>query len=303
MIADSPALRDLLGALLPGISIVSSPAASGQRVVYFCDFIAPTKPAGMEKWGRVVVKVSEGISASQIAYLEKEIEILNSLRSRHYPKLLWNETFTEDLRTSEKLPNRLFVTIEECIESRPLRALMANYRRPKAALELLTQLIEALEPLWMHRLKLVHRDLKPENILIRANGEVAIIDLGIVREEGAKGVTLSFFPYGPCTPHYASPEQAKNDKRNITFKSDFFSLGVIAYELIAGQLPFGAYDADNAEVLENVVKVEPKPLASLGVCPEEVSNIVSRLMQKEPYKRHRTIELLKTDISTAAKSL
>jgi eukaryotic-like serine/threonine-protein kinase len=245
MITDSSALRELLAALMPGINIGNSPSPSGQRVVYFCHFAPPTKPVGMEKWGAVVVKVSEGISAAQIAYLEKEIEILNSLKSRHYPTLLWNETFTEDPRTNEKLPNRLFVTVEERIESRPLRAVMNDYREARAMLTLLRDLVNALEPLWTHKAKLVHRDLKPENILIRKTGEVAIIDLGIIREEGAKGVTLSFIPHGPCTPHYASPEQAKNDKKNITFKSDFFSLGVIAYELIAGKLPFGAYDADN----------------------------------------------------------
>lgn len=299
MMVDSLQLRELLGALLPGLFIVSSPQASGQRVVYFSEFKAPTKPAGMEKWGPVVVKVSEGISATQIAYLEKEIEILNSLKTRHYPRLLWNETFTEDPRTNDKLPNRLFVTIEECIDSRPLRAVMADYREPKAALLLLSQLVEALEPLWMHRLRLVHRDLKPENILIRPNNDVAIIDLGIVREEGTKGKTLTFFPYGPCTPHYASPEQAKNDKKNITFKSDFFSLGVITYELITGALPFGGSESSNEQILENVITFHPPALEAFDSCPKSVSDLVSKMMQKEPYKRHRTIDMLKSEIRSA----
>lgn len=257
----------------------------------------------MEKWGNVVVKVSEGVSAAQIAYLEKEIEILNSLKSAHYPALLWSGTFTEDPRTNEKLPNRLFVTTEERIDSHPLRGVMANYRAPRAMLALLDDLVRALEPLWTHRLKLVHRDLKPENILIRMNGDVVIIDLGIVREEGAKGITLSYLPHGPCTPHYASPEQAKNDKKNITFKSDFFSLGVIAYELISGRLPFGKYDADYVQILENVLTVDPPSLASLGGCPKPVSDLVEKLMQKEPYRRHRTIEMLRAEIASIANTL
>lgn len=297
MITDSVPLRQLLGRLLPGLVISKSPSPSGQRVVYFCHFNANASSAGREKLGQVVLKVSEGISASQIAYLEKEILILNSLKSKHYPRLLLNGAFTEDPLTSDKLPHRLFVTIEERINAEPLRALVGRYRDERAVIELLCGLVESLEPLWTHHLKLVHRDLKPENILIRPSGEVAIIDLGIVREEGAKGVTLTLSPFGPCTPHYASPEQAKNDKLNISFKSDFFSLGVLAYELVSGSPPFGAFDLDYEKVLENVVGFEPPTLETLGKASRPFSGLVCRMMQKEPYKRHRTIELLKADIA------
>jgi len=298
MLLDSLPLRTLLTALLPGVVISGSPKASGQRVVYFCHFEAPTPRQDRENWGQVVVKISEGISAEQIAYLEKEIEILNSLKSAHYPALLWNGTFTENPRTGEKLLNHLFITIEERIESQPLRDVVAKYRTEKSMILLLSALVTALEPLWTHRLKLIHRDLKPENILIRSNGDIAIIDLGIVREEGSKGVTFTFSPFGPCTPEYASPEQARNDKQNITFKSDFFSLGVIAYEIMAGDIPFGwSTKIGYPKVLENVINLEPPTLESLGACSAKMSGLVSKLMQKEPYKRHRTIDFLKTDIA------
>ncbi|MEI2421378.1 hypothetical protein V6O07_13980, partial [Arthrospira platensis SPKY2] len=97
--------------------------------------------------------------------------------------------------------------------------------------------------------------------------------------------------FGPCTPYYASPEQAINDKRNITFKSDLFSLGVIAYEMLSKHNPFHFSDESNYpdEVLERVCTHIPPPLDNLGVS-EELSNIIFKMMNKEPYKRYRTPE-------------
>lgn len=92
--------------------------------------------------------------------------------------------------------------------------------------------------IWNLKPARVHRDLKPANILVRDDNTICLIDLGIAREEGAKGNTLTYAQVGPCTPAYASPEQAKNDKQNITFKSDFFSIGIIIYELLSGSNPF-----------------------------------------------------------------
>ena len=79
------------------------------------------------------------------------------------------------------------------------------------------------------------------------------------------GLTLTHAPWGPCSPPYASPEQAKNDKKNILFKSDFFSLGVLAYELMTEENPFfNCPELSNDEILDNVCKIIPPSLFSLG---------------------------------------
>lgn len=305
MLTDSPELRTLLAALLPGLAIESTPRASGQRVVYFCSFQPAAgrvaKSQDFHRWGPVVLKASEGIHASQVAYLQKEIDVLNSLKSAYYPRLHFHETFSEDPRTGDALSQRLFVTIEERVAAQPLSDLKGKYRDEALALGLLLSLVEALKPLWQHTQKLVHRDIKPDNILVRSDGSVVIIDLGIVREQGAVGLTSTHALYGPCTPLYASPEQASNDKANITFKSDFFALGVLAYELVSGTHPFA--DAANAEeVFQHVKTTIPISLTTTQGASKKFSDVIEKMMQKEPYKRHRTIEHLLQELEQCKKS-
>lgn len=287
-------LDRVLVRLLPGLIIDEKVKPSGQRVVYYGHFEGVTSNPKHEEWGNIVIKATQELAPTQIAYLQKEIELLNSINSRFYPKLLYNEVFTEHPDTEEKLTSRLFVTIEERIDAIPLSACTDRFSDEKAVCGLIIQLVEALSLLWEHERKIVHRDLKPDNILIKTDDSVIIIDLGIIREEGSVGLTNSLAPWGPCTPRYASPEQAKNDKRNISFKSDFFSLGIIAYELLTGQNPFiTSPDVDRHTVLDNVINLKPKSTQKLGKSSESFSNLLDKMMAKEPYQRFRTLDSLK----------
>jgi len=298
---DTEALRGFLTQALPGLAIDGVPAPSGQRVVYFCHFSqGPETDPEWVGWGPVVLKVSEGISAQAIAYIQREIRILGELKAPGYPALLYNEVFSVDPDTEVPLPYRRFITLEERIDAQPLSNLRAQFANEADVLRLLTDLVRVLQPLWGWKPPLVHRDLKPENILITPQGEVVVIDLGIVREQGAAGETQTFADFGPCTPHYASPEQATNDKRNITFKSDLFSLGVLCYELLAGSNPFAEGCKLIDEVLARVVKHAPLSLEELGLCSSEFSRVIERMMEKEPYKRYRRIEDLIADLEGLA---
>ena len=148
--------------------------------------------------------------------------LLNSLRSRYYPKLHYNDTISHQPGTGDPLPHKIFLSIEERVDALPLNMCPSQFSTESKVSKLLLDLVEGLDLLWSRPEKIVHRDLKPTNILVRQDESIIIIDLGIVREEGMPGLTHDDAPYGPCTPLYASPEQASNDKRNISFKSDFF---------------------------------------------------------------------------------
>lgn len=299
MPTDNANLRQILQACMPSLVIDSVAKESGQRVVYFAHFDDSLIPAdlppeveylkGWGSWGNVVAKVVSGIDANSLIYLQREIELLKEIDSPHFPKLLFSDLFTENPITDEHLFDKLFITIEERVPSQPLSDLSHNYNSEISVADLLFKLCEALNVLWLHKKKFVHRDLKPDNILIRPNGEVVIIDLGIVRETGTAGITQTAGLFGPMSLHYAAPEQTNNDKYAICFKTDFFALGIIGYQLITGVNPFAPTPTTKPiEIITNIQNHTPPTLFSMGRASPEFSTIIEQMLEKQPYKRFRT---------------
>lgn len=300
---DSAEIRVVLGNLFPGLVIESNALASGQRLVYFCHFEEKEDAPGVQSewvgWGSVVMKISEDVHPSVIARLEKERELLNQLNSPYYPRLIYHDVFRDDPVTETPLKHRLFVTIEERISGMPLQECGCRFSNETSARLLLQHLVEGLSLLWTHPQRIIHRDLKPANIIIRPDDSPVVIDLGIVREQGADGLTGSHWNIGPCTPAYASSEQLKNKKRSITFRADFFSLGVIIYELLTGKNPFAESVHEPVEVvMHRALTHNPKTLLELGLSSRPFSDLIARMMAKEPYMRPRTVEILSREVQS-----
>lgn len=301
---DSQQLRENLVACLPSLVIDEVAAESGQRVVYFGHFEDARIPDdirmlqgdepmflyGWEGWGKVVVKVVGDASADALSRLQAETAILLELRPVNFPALLYSNLFIENPVTDERLPERLYVSIEEYIVSSTLAKTMDQYEgNVPAVLELCAGIANALLPLWMHPRRYVHRDIKPENILIRPAGNVVVIDLGIARETGAVGLTTDGWGKAPLTLDFAAPEQIANDKDAISFKTDFFAIGVLMYRLIAGAHPFRVRAGmDDYELASSIERDEPSTLESLGVANPKVSALVEWVMRKAPWQRPRT---------------
>ena len=188
----------------------------------------------------------------------------------------------------------VFIAMEH-VTGETLRARLARPLPVEQALELLRQVAEGLE--CAHRAGVVHRDLKPENILVQPDGRVKILDFGLAKLTGDPGgsaaageqdETLTREPQltgeGVLlgTVAYMSPEQVRGGA--LDARSDLFSLGVLAYELLAGTHPFRGPTA--ADTMAAILDRDPRPLRAAGrEVPPPVERLVERLLAKDPAQR------------------
>jgi len=148
--------------------------------------------------------------------------------------------------------------------------------------------LQALD--YAHRHAIVHRDMKPENVLISDEGMVKVADFGIARLTDDSGVGGTATKTGTTvgTPQYMSPEQVASSK--VDGRSDLYSAGIMFYELVAGQPPFTASDADGPfTLMAKHVQAPPKPPSVFqpGLNPE-LEHVILKALSKRPEDRFQT---------------
>jgi serine/threonine-protein kinase len=202
------------------------------------------------------------------------------------------QTLKQEIRLARKITHRNVVRTHDLGEAEGVRFLTMEFvpgttlrdildRRGLVALgpglQIAKQLCRGLAA--VHEAGIVHRDIKPPNIMVLPNGVVKLMDFGIARAAGGEdpgdGSTVG-------TPYYMSPEQARGEA--VDERSDIYSVGVVLYEMFAGQRPSGG--ATPGEVMRRHVSDEPRPLTELRPdLPALLERLVASCLAKSPDRR------------------
>ncbi|MBC8875273.1 MAG: protein kinase [Planctomycetes bacterium] len=203
------------------------------------------------------------------------------------------ERFTREARALAKLSHQNIVSvfdsgeadgqyyfIMEYVDGANLRHVIETGAvKPEEALAIVPQICEALQ--FAHDAGIVHRDIKPENILVDKQGRVKIADFGLAKLLGKAPaeVTLTGSHQVMGTLHYMAPEQMQG-AGSVDHRADIYSLGVVFYEMLTGQLPIGRFELPSRKVQVDV----------------RLDEVVLRSLESEPDRRYQQVSEVKTEV-------
>ncbi|MFO0927202.1 MAG: serine/threonine-protein kinase [Gemmataceae bacterium] len=233
---------------------------------------------------RVAIKVmAPGLGANALARFDREANILKQLNHPNIVRLFG----------IGKHRGQPYYAMEY-VQGESLDRVMARRDRMswEEVVDLGSQLCAALQH--AHEAGIVHRDLKPSNLMILPDGTLKLTDFGIAKDLDVTGLTGANCTVG--TAAYMSPEQCRGD-RDITYKSDLYSLGVVFFELITGRKPFIAESAMDMFML-HVNAQPPRPSRLALDVPVWLDTLICQLLEKTPDHRPRDAEMVAKVLSS-----
>jgi hypothetical protein len=236
----------------------------------------------------VALKILPPEAATGPGFTERFTREARALARLNHPNIVAVHEFGQSSPPSppeegERRLNRYHYLIMEFVDGANLREMERVQRLSSAqALSIVPKICEALQ--YAHDEGVVHRDIKPENILVDKKGRVKIADFGIAKILGADQ------PHAPVTgvvgtPHYMAPEQIEKPQ-TVDHRADIFSVGVVFYEMLTGELPIGRFAAPSKKVQIDV----------------RLDEVVLRALEKEPEQRYQQVGALRTEVETIAAS-
>jgi serine/threonine-protein kinase len=239
---------------------------------------------------KVAIKVLRADLAKDREIVDRFVQEARSASSIGNPHIV-------DISDFGDLPDGSTYFVMEYLEGLPLTKHIEQKLDMRRLCEVALQISDGLAA--AHEAGIVHRDLKPDNVYLVPRGAqkdfVKILDFGIakVSNSGTTKLTRAGAVFG--TPHYMSPEQAAGHP--VDHRADIYSLGIIMYEMAAGQLPF---NADNfMGILTQHMYKAPVPIRALvnnTDCPPGLEAIVQKCLSKKPEQRYATMSELGDDI-------
>ncbi|MCZ1016823.1 Stk1 family PASTA domain-containing Ser/Thr kinase [Streptomyces noursei] len=256
-----------------------------------------------------------GMASVHLAYdsvLDREVAI-KTLHTELGREQAFRERFRREAQSVAKLTHTNIVSvfdsgedeldggmvpyiIMEYVSGQPLRSVLDGdiaqhgAMPTEKALKITADVLAALEA--SHEMGLVHRDIKPGNVMMTKRNVVKVMDFGIARamQSGVTSMTQTGMVVG--TPQYLSPEQALG--RGVDARSDLYSVGIMLFELLTGQLPFDA-DSPLAIAYAHVQEEPPVPSSINRSLPPAVDALVTRALKKNPNERFPTAEAMRDE--------
>ncbi|HTN02237.1 MAG TPA: serine/threonine-protein kinase [Planctomycetaceae bacterium] len=273
------------------------PSAGPATSPYQPRFLAPTPEELAPRFPQLEILERIGAGGMGVVYRARQKELdrivaLKILRPDFGPEANFAERFQREARALARLSHPHIVTVHdfgriddvyyfvmEYIDGVNLRQLeKAGQLTPTQALALVPQVCEALQ--YAHEQGVVHRDIKPENILITRDGRVKIADFGLAKLAGhAEQSHLTGTWQVMGTPHYMAPEQVERPTE-VDHRADIYSLGVVFYEMLTGELPLGRFPL-------------PSSRAQLDI---RLDDVVLRSLEKSPERRYQHATDVQTDV-------
>jgi serine/threonine protein kinase/tetratricopeptide (TPR) repeat protein len=255
---------------------------------------------------KILEKLGEG--GMGVVYKAEDSRLKRTVALKFLPKDLTRDTeardrFVQEARSAAALSHPNICTIHEIdevkgqffivmeyIEGQNLREqIESGPHNIDKAMDIAIQVADGLKE--AHEKGIVHRDIKSANIMVTEKGQAKIMDFGLAKLAGQARLTKTVTTLG--TVAYMSPEQVKGEE--VDHRTDIWSLGVVLYEMVTGQLPFkGEYEQT---LVYSIVNKDAEPMTSLrtGV-PLKFDKIVNKCMDKEPAERYQTASDLIADL-------
>ena len=259
-----PKPKDLDGAI-PNIELIDLLGQGGMGAVY--------KARQINLNRTVAVKIIKPTDVGDAEFAQRFQREAQTMARLNHPHIV---TIYEFGRAAD-----LFYLVMEYVEGVTLRELIQSRElNSEQALAIVPELCDALQ--FAHDQGIVHRDIKPENILVDRQGHVRIADFGLAKLLGGTTDNGQLTRTGQVmgTPRYMAPEQIEQPTE-VDHRADIYSLGVVIYEMLTGQLPMGRFELPSQRVKVDV----------------RLDEVVLRALEKQPDRRYQLASQIATDVS------